>query len=72
MCVLESPTECPQAVVTSDRNLGGVKQHRLILSWFWRPEVQIQSHRQGSALSGGARGEYFPPLPISGGCRPAF
>lgn len=58
---------------------GALKYHPLILSWFWRPEVQNQGHwqpsrcQEGCAPSRGCRGTIWPlPLSASGGCQPSL
>lgn len=33
-------SELPAAAVTNDHTLGGLKQQKLILSQFWKPETQ--------------------------------
>lgn len=50
--------------VTNDYRLGGLKQHKLIVLKFWRPEVHNQSvSRTGS--SGGSDGESLAWLFLS-------
>ena len=57
----------PQAAVTNDQKLGGLKQQKCILSQLWRPEVGKQGVSR-ALLPLEAPGKPFLPLPALGGC----